>query len=466
MTLRIYNTLSREKEPFSTLQPGVVHMYVCGPTVYDKAHVGHAMSALVFDMVRRYLTFKGYRVIHAMNFTDVDDKIINRSHELREDPFALAERYINEFLQLMQELGVLPATYYPRVSEVIPQIIAMVKGLQEKGFAYEVEGSVYFRVRRFPAYGKLSGRKMEDALSGTRITSSEGKEDINDFALWKAAKPGEPSWASPWGKGRPGWHIECSAMCYYYLGEQIDIHGGGNDLIFPHHENEIAQTEAFTGKLFARYWMHNGMLQLRGEKMSKSVGNLITIDAFLAEHEADVLRMIVLSSHYRKPLAFGEQVIADNERALARLRSALRPGRGQVQSGTAVNALHAQMDATRAGFEAAMDDDFNSAGALGNLFNLVKAINAARDAGVSSEILGTGQDMLRSLAGVLGLRLATSANDHEVDAGPFIDLLLSLRQLLRGQKQYVLADQLRDDLTRLGVVVEDSAAGSSWRWAA
>jgi len=462
MTLRVYNTLSREKEPFSTVQPGVVHMYVCGPTVYDKAHVGHAMSALVFDVVRRYLTFKGYRVIHAMNFTDVDDKIINRSHELGEDPFALAERYINEFLQLTQELRILPATYYPRVSEIIPQIVAMVKGLQDKGFAYEVDGSVYFRVRRFPAYGKLSGRKLDDALSGTRVESEAGKEDINDFALWKAAKPGEPFWESPWGKGRPGWHIECSAMCYYYLGEQIDIHGGGNDLIFPHHENEIAQTEAFTGKPFARYWMHNGMLQLQGEKMSKSTGNLITIEAFLAEHEADVLRMIVLSSHYRKPLAFGEQVIADNERALARLRSALRPARGESDAGPAVDALRTQIEATRTGFEAAMDDDFNSAGALGQLFNLVKAINAARDAGVSNERLREGQDSLRFLAGILGLRLAE--NSREADAGPFIDLLLALRQSLRQQKQWALADQVRDALTELGVVVEDSATGSHWRW--
>ncbi len=296
MALQVHNTLTRRKEPFETIEPGKVRMYVCGPTVYDKAHVGHAMSAIVFDVVRRYLQYKGYDVIHVMNFTDVDDKIIKRAQETGDDPFAISQRYVDEFHRHIGELRVLPATVYPRVSDTIPEIVSMVQMLQEQRYAYPTDGDVYFRVRQDEDYGKLSRRKLDDVLVGTRVEVGESKEDPNDFALWKGQKPGEPAWDSPWGPGRPGWHIECSAMALKHLGEQIDIHGGGNDLIFPHHENEIAQTECYTGKSFARYWMHNGMLQLSGEKMSKSLGNLVTVDEFLAEHEADVLRLLILSS--------------------------------------------------------------------------------------------------------------------------------------------------------------------------
>jgi cysteinyl-tRNA synthetase len=408
------------------------------------------------------LHYKGYDVLHVMNFTDVDDKIIKRAQETGDDPFAISQRYVDEFHRHIDELRVLPATVYPRVSDTISEIVEMVQTLQESRYAYPTDGDVYFRVRQDDDYGKLSRRKLDDVLAGTRVEVGESKEDPNDFALWKAQKPGEPAWPSPWGPGRPGWHIECSAMALKHLGAQIDIHGGGNDLIFPHHENEIAQTESYTGQSFARYWMHNGMLQLSGEKMSKSLGNLITVDQFLAEHEADVLRLLILSSHYRKPLAFNATVIEDNARALARLRSALRPAAGQASSGPEADTLAVAAAQARAGFVESMDDDFNTAGALGYLFELVTAINRARDAGVGGEPFAAAQATLLELTGVLGIQLET-APPQGAEAAPFIDLLLELRAKLRVAKQYALADEVRNRLTDLGVVVEDTREGSSWR---
>jgi cysteinyl-tRNA synthetase len=358
---------------------------------------------------------------------------------------------------------VLRPTIFPRVSQTIPEIIKMVQGLIEQAHAYQTpSGDVYFRVRTDADYGKLSRRRLDEAISGTRVSSSEEKEDEGDFALWKAAKPGEPSWDSPWGKGRPGWHIECSAMNLRYLGEQIDIHGGGNDLIFPHHENEIAQTESYTCKTFARYWMHNGMLQLKGEKMSKSLGNLVTIDQFLSEHDSDVLRLLIAGSQYRKPLAFNDDVIADNERALSRLLSALRPASGSMTSGPAADELAAQVRRAREGFEAAMDDDFNTAGAIGSLFELVRAVNGARAAGVGGEVFTGAQTELHTLAGVLGLRLQAPKSEGQ-SVSPFVDLLLEIRTDLRKAKQWALADKVRDRLKDLGVIVEDGPQGSTWR---
>ena len=463
MALVVYNTLTREREPFVTIEPNKVRMYVCGPTVYDQAHVGHAMSSIVFDFVRRFLEYKGYDVRHVMNFTDVDDKIIARAGKTGEDPAVIADRYTEQYKEQLARLNVLRPTVFPRVSQTIPQIIQMVEDLVDRGHAYVTAGGdVYFRVGSDTDYGKLSRRKLEEAVSGTRVTSSEEKEDEGDFALWKAAKPGEPSWDSPWGPGRPGWHIECSAMNWHYLGEQIDIHGGGNDLIFPHHENEIAQTESFTGKPFSRYWLHNGMLQLKGEKMSKSLGNLVTISDFLAEHDADVFRLVVAGSHYRKPLAFNDDVIADGERALERMRSALRPAAGDAAMGPAADALAKHVQVARAAFEAAMDDDFNTAGALAALFELVRAINTARDAGVGGAPFADAQRTYRSLAGVLGLRLADPQAEGQ-SAAPFIELLLSVRADLRKAKQWALADKIRDDLKALGVAVEDTPQGSTWR---
>jgi len=463
MSLVVYNTLTREKEPFETLEAGKVRMYVCGPTVYDEAHVGHAMSSIVFDFIRRYLTYKGYDVRHVMNFTDVDDKIINRAHKTGEDPAVIASRYTEKYKAQLEQLNVLRPTVFPRVSQTIPEIIQMVAGLLEDEHAYvTLSGDVYFRVRSDPDYGKLSRRRLDEAVSGTRVAASEEKEDEGDFALWKAAKPGEPSWDSPWGKGRPGWHIECSAMNLLHLGDQIDIHGGGNDLVFPHHENEIAQSESFTGKPFARYWLHNGMLQLKGEKMSKSLGNLITIDDFLAQHGPDVLRLVIAGSGYRKPLAFNDDVVADGERGLERLRGALRPATGSAISGTAVDSLASQVTQARIDFEAAMDDDFNTAGALAALFDLVRAINTARDAGVGGQSFADAQATFRSLVGVLGLEL-TTREAAGLSIAPFVELLLSVRQDLRKTKQWALSDRIRDELKALGVVVEDSSQGSTWR---
>ena len=462
--LRVYNTLSRKKEDFQTLEPGLVKMYVCGVTVYSDAHIGHAMFALVFDIVRRYLTYRGYTVRQVINYTDVDDKIINRANSMGVDASELAEKYIQEFRRQIQSLNILPATVNPRATQEMPQIIRMIEGLVAKGFAYPAKnGDVYFRVNKDPDYGKLSGRRLEDMQAGTRIEVGEDKESPMDFAVWKASKPGEPAWDSPWGKGRPGWHIECSAMNLSHLGEQIDIHGGGNDLIFPHHENEIAQTECFTGKPFARYWMHNGMLQLRGEKMSKSLGNLVTIDDFLSHHDPDSLRMMVLNGSYRAPLSYSDDIVDAAERGLDRLRSALKPAPTGAPGAPTVtlSALDEQSGTTRQGFCEAMDDDFNTSGALATLFELVRTINTARDAGATDAELKPGQDTLLELTGVLGLRL-TEKKSVSGAADKFIDLLVEIRNEARKQKNWAMSDLIRDRLKELGVAIEDSKDGTTW----
>ncbi|MEK7683065.1 MAG: cysteine--tRNA ligase, partial [Chloroflexota bacterium] len=330
MSLRVYNTLSRTKEPFETLAEGQVRMYVCGPTVYDRAHIGHAMSSIVFDVIRRYLEYRGYQVSHVMNYTDVDDKVIMRSRELGVDAHELAQRYVEQYDRHLQDLNILPPSVKPRVSGEIETIVRMVQGLVEKGHAYRVDGDVYFEVTRDPDYGKLSGRKLEDMQAGARLEIDARKRNPADFALWKSAKPGEPSWESPWGPGRPGWHIECSAMSLQHLGQQLDIHGGGNDLIFPHHENEIAQSESLSGRSLARYWIHHGMMQLHGETMSKSTGNVLPIEDFLVDYEADVLRLLVLNSHYRSPLAFNPEIADSAAQGLKRLRAAFKAAEGSA----------------------------------------------------------------------------------------------------------------------------------------
>jgi cysteinyl-tRNA synthetase len=463
--LRVYNTLTRKKEDLHTLEPNVIRMYVCGVTVYNDAHVGHAMSALVFDIIRRYLEYRGYKVRHVMNFTDVDDKIINRANQLKEDPFKLAQRYIDDYAQNLKDLNILPASSNPRATQTMDKIQAMVQGLIEKGYAYAApNGDVYFRVTKDEDYGKLSGRKLEDMQAGARIEVEEAKEHPMDFALWKAAKPGEPSWKSPWGLGRPGWHIECSAMNLAELGEQIDIHGGGNDLIFPHHENEIAQSESFTGKPFARYWIHNGMLQLGGEKMSKSLGNIVSIKEFLSKRDADVMRMLVLSGTYRAPLMFNDETLDAAEKSVDRLKSGFRPSEASAKGlpvGSAAE-LVAQAEATREAFTIAMDDDFNTAGAVATLFELVKAINTARDAGATDEQLRPAQDALRELTGVFGLRLAEKTGSGDADG--FINLLVEVRSEVRKQKLWALSDLIRDRLKTLGVTIEDGKEGTKWRW--
>jgi len=465
MSLRVYNTLTREKSDFSPIEEGKVRMYVCGPTVYDSAHVGHAMSAMVFDVVRRYLIYLGYDVHYVMNFTDVDDKIIDRAKRLGVDPIELAEKYIEEYKKNLEDLNILPPTEHPRATNEIDAIIKMVERLIDKGAAYEVDGDVYFRVEKAKDYGKLSGRKLEEMNAGSRIRVDVRKENPMDFAVWKAAKKGEPAWDSPWGPGRPGWHIECSAMNLQHLGDQIDIHGGGNDLIFPHHENEIAQSEAITGKPFARYWMHNGMLQLKGEKMSKSTGNLIPINEFLEDHSGDVMRLMVISSHYRSPLTFNDEVIEANERALERLLSAIKPAMEGASGAPAeiTQKLEEQVEITRKGFHDSMDEDFNTAGALGYLFDLARMINQARSEGATAKELVTAQDLFKELTGVLGLKLETSEKAAS-SADAFIDLLLDLRQELRAKKEYQLSDRIRDELAEMGVIIEDTPQGSTWHW--
>jgi cysteinyl-tRNA synthetase len=464
MGLQVYNTLTRTKEAFETIEPNKVRLYVCGPTVYNNAHVGHAMSSLVFDIIRRYLEYRGFEVRHVMNYTDVDDKIIQRANAQHVDPYDLAQKYIDQYDAHLSDLNILPATLNPRATTEMENILKMITGLIEKGFAYAVDGDVYFRVEKLKGYGKLSGRKLKDMQAGARIGVDERKEHPMDFALWKAAKEGEPAWESPWGLGRPGWHIECSAMSVNHLGEQIDIHGGGNDLIFPHHENEIAQTEALTDKQFSRFWMHNGMLQLSGEKMSKSLGNLITIEDFLAKHPADALRMMVLNSGYRNPLTFNDEVIGQAEKALDRLASALKPQQPDASglSDADKQALTDQMQKTTTGFETSMDDDFNSAGALGNLFDLVRAINQARADGALDADLAGAQDLLRSLTSVFGLTIGLKSGKGQAD--PFIDLLLELRSDIRAAKLWDLSDKIRDQLALLGVMVEDAKGGSTWTW--
>jgi cysteinyl-tRNA synthetase len=463
--IRIYNTLTRKKEELQTLEPNRVKMYVCGVTVYDDAHVGHAMSALVFDIIRRYLEYRGYSFKHVMNYTDVDDKIINRAKQLGEDPLKLSQRYVEDYAHDLQALNVLPPTSTPQVTKTMPLIIQFIQGLVQKEAAYAApNGDVYFSVREDKEYGKLSGRKVEDMQAGARVEVGEAKDNPMDFALWKAAKPGEPSWDSPWGKGRPGWHIECSAMNLAELGEQIDIHGGGNDLIFPHHENEIAQTESYTGKPFARYWVHNGMLQMGGEKMSKSLGNIVRIKDFLKRRDADVMRMLVLSSNYRAPLIFSEETQDAAEKSLERLKSALRPAPASAPglSAEAASALASQAESTKQAFIDAMDDDFNTPLALAALYELVKAINTARDQGVTAEQLKPAQDTLRELTGVLGLRLQEKQGSG--DADKFVDLLVQVRSEVRKQKLWQLSDLIRNQLKELGVAIEDTKEGTKWRW--
>jgi cysteinyl-tRNA synthetase len=465
MGLKVYNTLTRRKDDFVTLEPGKVAMYVCGPTVYSKAHIGHAMSALVFDIIRRYLMYRGYDVRHVMNFTDVDDKIIARANQMNMDPFALGEMYIHEFEQHLKDFNILPATVNPRATREMDQIIKMIQGLIDKGFAYPMDGDVYFRVLKDKGYGKLSGRRVDEMQAGARIDVDDRKENPMDFALWKSAKPGEPAWESPWGMGRPGWHIECSAMNLNHLGEQIDIHGGGNDLIFPHHENEIAQSESFTGKTFARYWIHNGMLQLSGEKMSKSVGNLVTIEEFLAHHPADALRMLVLNSGYRNPLSYSEEILDQAEKAIERLRSSLKPALPGAKGAApeALKNLTSQVTICKAGFIESMDDDFNSAGALAQLFELVRVINQARADGATDVELTPAQEVILDLTGVLGLTLKEEKSGNQA-ADPFVNLLIEIRRELRENKQWALSDKVRDRLTELGVGLEDSKEGTLWHW--
>ena len=452
MTLKLRNTLSGQHEEF---QPAgdTVTMYVCGVTPYAESHVGHAMSYIAFDVLRRYLEYRGYQVRHVQNFTDIDDRIITRAERLGIEIAELTEGMIERYLQEMRTLNVLPAHVYPKATEEIPSMIEMIEGLVEKGYAYPAEGDVYYRIDQKDGYGKLSHRTIESMLAGARVEPSEHKENPADFALWKAAKPGEPSWESPWGPGRPGWHIECSAMSLRYLGEQIDIHGGGEDLIFPHHENEIAQTEAYTDKApFVRYWLHNSWVKAGEEKMSKSLGNFVSIAEALEEWPPDAIRLWVLTSHYRTPLVYTQEALSGAKAGAERLRIAAR-ATSNGDKGKSPDAAP-----YREQFIQAMDDDLNTSKALAALFDLSHEINRARDEGRPFD---EAQAALHELAGVLGLTLTDAEAD--IGAAPFIELLIAIRNELRQAKQFELSDRIRSGLEELDITLEDTAQGTTWR---
>lgn len=450
--MKIFNTLSGRKENFQP-KSETVTMYVCGVTVYDDCHIGHAMSYVTFDVIRRHLEFRGYKVKHVQNFTDIDDKIINRAQKLGMPSQELAEKYIAEYFRDMDALNIMRAHVYPKATEEVPKIIEVIQGLIHKGCAYESAGSVYFRVKTFPNYGKLSHQDVEEMRSSGGAEEVE-KEDPLDFALWKAAKPGEPSWPSPWGGGRPGWHIECSAMSLKYLGEDIDIHGGGQDLIFPHHENEITQSEAFTGVVpFVRYWLHNGLLQLAGDKMSKSLGNLVTVKQALERYSPDAIRFFILGSHYRSPLTYSDDILQAAEAGMERLRQAAR-GTGEVGNKGVLDS-----EPFRARFIESMDDDFNAAQAVAVLFDLARAINRAQE---EKQDVSQARSTLAELAGLLGFTLEEPTKPA-LAAEPFIELLISLRNDLRQAKQWQLADKIRDRLAESGIALEDTPKGTVWK---
>lgn len=452
--MKVFNTLTGQKEDFHP-RSKVVTMYVCGITAYDECHIGHAMTYIIFDAIKRYLKFRGYKVKHVQNFTDVDDKIIERANKLGMPPAELAGKYSDQYFANMDALNVERADIYPRATEEIPKIIEIIQRLIANAYAYESEGSVYFRVRNFTEYGKLSHRKLEEMISKDSYCERD-KEYPLDFALWKASKPGEPFWESPWGKGRPGWHIECSAMALKYLGETIDIHGGGQDLIFPHHENEIAQSESFTRATpFVRYWLHNGLMQLDKQKMSKSAGNLVCVEDILDRFSSDALRLFVLSSHYRGPLAYSDEALEANERGAQRLRSALSQKGDRNGGATALDT-----EPLKRKFAEAMDNDFDTPQAIAVLFELAKEINRGAEQGVN---IAEAQDTLLELAGILGLTLKDKAQPTP-EAEAFISLLASIRDDLRQNKQWQLADKIRQGLAHLGVTLEDTPQGTRWKY--
>jgi cysteinyl-tRNA synthetase len=549
MTLQVYSTLGRRKGVFETVQPGEVRMYVCGPNVYGPSHVGHAMSYAIFDVVRRYLAYRGYRVRYIQNFTDIEDRIIETAAADHTTVEALAERYMARFLVEMDALGVGHADEYTRATESIPKMIEIIGALEARGLAYAAGGDVFFRVTAFPGYGKLSGRSLDEMMAGARVDVDPRKEHPMDFVLWKAAKPGEPAWDSPWGRGRPGWHIECTAMSIDRLGPQLDIHGGGQDVIFPHHENEIAQSEGYTGRPFVRFWMHNGLLRLLGgpEKMTRHLGGIITIRDALDRYHPDTLRLFFLSSHYRNPLTWSDDALAAAAGGAERLRTArenamelaeavnapgtsvpargagspasppardaVSPRAGAAQGGAGgaapspvggvVNALVETTAGARTAFEIAMDDDFNTPGALAALFDLATALNRVTDASVRRSVtlspdavaaVRNALDTLTELSAVLGLRLETSLTpaqsaalrdlalrlseerpdlfkpgerpdgDTRAKAGPaLVDYIARGRTEARRRKDWAIGDRVRASLSQLGILLEDTPSGFKWR---
>jgi cysteinyl-tRNA synthetase len=454
--MRISDTLTGDKREFTPTSGNQVRMYVCGVTPYAPVHVGHAMSYIVFDVVRRYLAYLGYELRHVQNFTDVDDKLIDRAHQANTTVETLAQQFIDDYFLSMDTLNILRAHEYPKASQEVPGMLEMISGLIEKGYAYESAGDVYFRVTKDSSYGKLSHRSLDTMRAGARLEVSELKEHPMDFALWKAAKPGEPTWDSPWGPGRPGWHIECSVMSRHYLGPTIDIHGGGQDLIFPHHENEIAQSEAFEGgdAPFSQFWLHNGLLQLDKEKMSKSLGNLVTVKDALNRYAADSIRLFVLQSHYRSPLSYSEESLEGAERAMNRLRQAVNVT-GQGETGDPLDA-----SSYRERFTIAMDDDFNTPQAVAALFDLAREINRTVEQGRGVD---DAQEAMRELGGqVLGFTFSEPAVDVSDEMSARIQELVAQRQAHRAEHRFADADTVRDELTALGVTLTDTPAGTEW----
>jgi cysteinyl-tRNA synthetase len=473
--MRIYNTLTKTKETFETIEPGQVKIYVCGPTVYDSCHVGHARSVVVFDVVVRYLRALDYQVTYIRNFTDVDDKIINRANEVGMAADQLAQKYIDEFHRDMDALNVLRADYEPRVTDHIDDIINFIQRLMDKKAAYHVDGDVYFAVQRFEAYGKLSGRNLDDMVAGSRVDINPNKRNPFDFVLWKAAKSGEPSWPSPWGAGRPGWHIECSAMSRRFLGTSFDIHGGGKDLIFPHHENEIAQSEAVHNAPFSRYWMHNGFVNVDNQKMSKSLKNFLMIKDILKSYQPETVRLFLLSSHYRSPIDFSDQNLRESDKALDKIYALLKRldqelGLSEADESTpAGDYWHA--------FCEAMNDDFNTAKAIGLLFGLVKDANrivdmGARSSDATAALTTMTADLLRmgQILGIVQLPWQVFYENREAgrleDAAitpEAIDKLVAERSAARKNKDWKRADEIRNQLEQKGIVLEDKADGTHWK---
>ena len=483
MGLRIYNTLAHKKEPFTPVHEGRVGIYLCGPTVYMNSHIGHAVGPVIFDTVKRYLTARGYDVTLVLNITDIDDKIINRANAEGVSFREIAQLVTEDYLENMKALGVVNIDIMPHATEHIPEIVEMAQGLIDKGFAYAADGDVYFDISTARTYGKLSGRHVDDLIAGARVEVNEKKRSPGDFALWKTSKPGEPGWPSPWGKGRPGWHIECSVMSAKYLGETFDIHGGGVDLVFPHHENEILQSESHTGKEFARCWMHNGLTTIDGAKMSKSLGNIVELSELLSKHPPEKVRFFILETHYRSPMDFSFAALDRAKKALGNFHRLLdrieRAAGGDIYADTAAIALDGSagvvagpLAEARDAFFDAMDDDFNTARALAALFDLVAALNreadergldATGDAELKQELFDAGM-YLRKLAAILGILERRPA--VEAAGGPGeeeIEKLIAERAQARKDKDFAKADEIRASLAGRGVVIEDTPSGTVWR---
>ena len=465
--MKFYNTLTRKKEEFVPIEEGKVKMYVCGPTVYNFIHIGNARPMIVFDTARRYMEYKGYEVNFVSNFTDVDDKIIKKAIEEGVSAEEISQRYIAECKKDMADMNVKPATTHPLATQEIDGMIDMISTLIDKGFAYEVNGTVYFRTRRFDEYGKLSHKNLDDLRSGNRsllVSGGEQKEDPLDFVLWKPKKEGEPFWVSPWGEGRPGWHIECSVMSKKYLGEEIDIHAGGEDLIFPHHENEIAQSECCNGKIFARYWLHNGFLNIDNRKMSKSLGNFFTVREIGEKYDLQVLRFFMLSAHYRSPLNFSAEIMESSKNALERILTAVETL--THLSETAASGMTAEeekaceeMKQFRAKFEEAMDDDLNTADAVSAVFELVKFANTNASADSSKEFVETLKKEISELCDILGIITEKKADSLEAE----VEALIAERQAARKAKDFAKADEIRDKLLAMGIQLKDTREGVQWK---